>query len=125
LTPRTLKQWSGSATISARDYQSRFSLFATLSMLDVDATLKAIKYALDTLKAEGVGLQNRRKAVVTKDGAAARRSGSDGERKRYSTHSAAARVRCLVRTAGDDSIRGYLQPTSYGLHHAIRVGRGV
>jgi|HubBroStandDraft_6_1064221.scaffolds.fasta_scaffold62851_3 predicted TIM-barrel fold metal-dependent hydrolase len=67
-----------------RDYKGRFGLFATLSMLDVDATLKEIEYVLDTLKADGVGLQtnygdkwlghefykpvfeelNRRKAVV-------------------------------------------------------------
>ncbi len=67
-----------------RDNRSRFGLFATLSMLDVDATLKEIEYAFDTLKADGVGLQsnygdkwlgnpvykpifdelNRRKAVV-------------------------------------------------------------
>jgi predicted TIM-barrel fold metal-dependent hydrolase len=68
----------------ARDYPGRFGLFATLSMLDIDATLKEIEYVLDTLKADGVGLQtnygdkwlgdplyrpvfdelNRRKAVV-------------------------------------------------------------
>jgi predicted TIM-barrel fold metal-dependent hydrolase len=67
-----------------RDYPGRFGLFATLSMLDPDATLKEIEYAFDTLKADGVGLQtnygdkwlgdaaykpifeelNRRKAVV-------------------------------------------------------------
>jgi predicted TIM-barrel fold metal-dependent hydrolase len=67
-----------------RDYKGRFGLFATLSMLDVDATLKEIEYAFETLKADGVGLQtnygdkwlghafykpifeelNRRKAVV-------------------------------------------------------------
>ena len=67
-----------------RDYPRRFGLFATLSMLDIDATLKEIEYALDTLKADGIGLQtnygdtwlghpryrpvleelNRRKAVV-------------------------------------------------------------
>ena len=67
-----------------RDYPGRFGLFATLSMLDVDTTLKEIEYAFDTLKADGVGLQsnygdkwlgnakykpifdelNRRKAVV-------------------------------------------------------------
>jgi predicted TIM-barrel fold metal-dependent hydrolase len=67
-----------------RDHKGRSGLFATLSMLDVDATLKEIEYAFDTLHADGVGLQtnygdkwlghefdapvfeelNRRKAVV-------------------------------------------------------------
>ena len=67
-----------------RDHKGRFGLFATLSMLDADATLKEIEYAFDTLHADGVGLQtnygdkwlgnefyapvfeelNRRKAVV-------------------------------------------------------------
>src|ERR1700753_949152 len=67
-----------------RDHPGRFGLFATLSMLDADATLKEIEFAFDTLKADGIGLQssygdkwlgnaaytpvleelNRRKAVV-------------------------------------------------------------
>jgi predicted TIM-barrel fold metal-dependent hydrolase len=67
-----------------RDFPGRFGLFATLSMLNVDNTLKEIEYVFDTLKADGVGLQtnygdkwpgdplykpvfdelNRRKAVV-------------------------------------------------------------
>ena len=67
-----------------RDHKGRFGLFATLPMVDVDATLNEIEYVFDTLKADGVGLQtnygdkwpgdpvykpifeelNRRKAVV-------------------------------------------------------------
>src|SRR5438874_4844251 len=41
-----------------RDYPGRFGLFATLSMLDIDTTLREIEYAFDTLKADGVGLQS-------------------------------------------------------------------
>jgi predicted TIM-barrel fold metal-dependent hydrolase len=67
-----------------RDHPGRYGLFAPLSMLDIDATLKEIEYAFDALKADGVNLQtnygdkwlgdptykpvleelNRRKAVV-------------------------------------------------------------
>jgi 6-methylsalicylate decarboxylase len=67
-----------------RDHPGRYGLFAPLSMLDVDATLKEIEYAFDTLHADGINLQtnygdkwlgnplyqpvleelNRRKAVI-------------------------------------------------------------
>ena len=67
-----------------RDRPGRYGLFAPLSMLDIDVTLKEIEYAFDTLKADGINLQtnygdkwlgdpvykpvmeelNRRKAVV-------------------------------------------------------------
>ncbi len=67
-----------------RDRPGRYGLFAPLSMLDVDVTLKEIEYVFDTLKADGINLQsnygdkwlghptykpvmeelNRRKAVV-------------------------------------------------------------
>jgi 6-methylsalicylate decarboxylase len=67
-----------------RDYPGRYGLFATLPMISIDTTLAEIAYALDTLRADGLGLQtsygtryvgdkfyapvfeelNRRKAVV-------------------------------------------------------------
>jgi 6-methylsalicylate decarboxylase len=41
-----------------RENPGRFGLFAPLSMIDIDRTLKEIEYAFDTLKADGVGLQS-------------------------------------------------------------------
>jgi 6-methylsalicylate decarboxylase len=46
------------ATEMMRDHPGRFGLFATLSMLDVDATHKEIEYAFDSLQADGIGLQS-------------------------------------------------------------------
>jgi predicted TIM-barrel fold metal-dependent hydrolase len=41
-----------------RDFPGRFGLFAPLSMLDIDTTMKEIEYVFDTLKADGIGLQS-------------------------------------------------------------------
>src|SRR6202012_142351 len=67
-----------------QDHPGRFGVFAPLSMMNMDVTLKEVEYAFDTLKADGINLQsnygdkwlgnpvykpvleelNRRKAVV-------------------------------------------------------------
>ena len=39
-----------------RDYPGRFGLFAALPMPDVAASLKEVKYAFDTLHADGIGI---------------------------------------------------------------------
>src|SRR5919201_6719423 len=40
----------------ARDHPDRFGLFAALPILDVDASLRELEYALDTLHADGISL---------------------------------------------------------------------
>lgn len=81
---RVVRACNEYAAEMVRDHPSRFGVFAALSMLDIDATLDEIEYALGELKADGIGLQsnygdkwlgdsvykpvleelNRRKAVV-------------------------------------------------------------
>jgi len=81
---RIVRECNDFAARMVRDHPGRFGQFATLPMIDVDATLKEIAYVFDELQVDGVGLQtnygdkwpgdaayrpifdelNRRKAVV-------------------------------------------------------------
>jgi len=47
---------TNTAHSSRADHKGRFANFATLPLLDTEGTLKEIGYALNTLKAEGIGL---------------------------------------------------------------------
>src|SRR3954451_7021956 len=81
---KTVRVCQDFAAEMRRDHPGRIGVFAPLSMMNVDVTLKEIAYAFDTLKADGINLQtnygdkwlgdpayklvleelNRRKAVV-------------------------------------------------------------
>src|ERR1700751_1115034 len=81
---KTVRECHDFAAKMRQDFPGRFGIFAPLSMIDVDVTLKEIDYAFDAIKADGINLQtnygdkwlgdamykpvleelNRRKAVV-------------------------------------------------------------
>jgi predicted TIM-barrel fold metal-dependent hydrolase len=53
---QTARACNDFAAQMSRDHPGRFGLFAAMPLPDVDATLKEIAHALDTLKADGIGL---------------------------------------------------------------------
>src|SRR5712691_9481066 len=56
VTMRLARACNEYAAKLVQDHPNRFGFFAAMPLPDVDATLKEIGYASDTLKADGVGL---------------------------------------------------------------------